>query len=454
MRNGVRWSRRVAAGISLSLVTLVATGTGAGAATAGLDSYSALASGTTLALSVKLPPALDSVLNIAKLSSNITERVSFSNATGQKNKQASSGSALGRVFQGTLDPLLLDVSRLVGYQGAKLPEAEQRMGVNQKAVAVDMAKVDVPAENPIVHVGVAEARAQSNRVGNAVFSSSRSTLLGVQVDLTSVLSASQIQSLLQPVIDTFDGTSSSPGLIGQINQALQPVEDTLNSTLGTKLDLALPKISTLLDKPLVSIGLIESISETGAKGLARTAHGLTRLANVDMLGGFIHADSIVIDAFAQIDGTAATAKATKATQRILGLRVGNNVINLNTNSLEVAGKTIELPTGTVSLFETALADLGFKASIGKRSTIAQPFHARSEASSLHLELAPKVLAAGNNALFAVTVDGPTALAEVAGANVLGAKFTPRTGVPSTLFWLAGPALFGLAIVVRRFALSR
>jgi hypothetical protein len=454
MRNGVRWSRRVAAGISLSLVTVVAMGTGAGAATTGLDSYSALGSGTTLALSVKLPTALDSILKVAKLSSDISERVSFSNATGQVSKTSSGGSALGRVFQGTLDPLLLDVSRLVGYTGAKLPEAEQRMGTNQKTVAVDMARVDIPAENPMVHVGVAEARAQSNRVGNVVYSTSRSTLLGVRVDLTSVLSNSQIQSLLKPVIDVFDGTGGSSGLINQINAALQPVEDSLNSTLGTKLDLALPKISTLLDKPLVNVGLIESISETGAKGLARTAHGVTRLANVDLLGGFIHADSIVTDAFAQIDGTLATAKATKATQRILGLRVGNNVINLNTNSLEVAGKTIELPTGTVSLFETALADLGFRASIGKRSTLAQPYHARSEASSLHLELAPKVLATGNSALFAVTLDGPTALAEVAGANVLGKTFTPRTGVTDRVFWLAGPALFGLAVLVRRFALSR
>ncbi|MHB8511745.1 MAG: hypothetical protein ACYDCC_06145, partial [Actinomycetota bacterium] len=47
------WVRRLAAGLALSTVAVVATGSGAGAA--GISTYSAQASGTTLALSVQLP---------------------------------------------------------------------------------------------------------------------------------------------------------------------------------------------------------------------------------------------------------------------------------------------------------------------------------------------------------------------------------------------------------------
>ncbi|MHB8513587.1 MAG: hypothetical protein ACYDCC_15635, partial [Actinomycetota bacterium] len=53
MRNGVSWNRRAAAFLALTVTVLVVTGSGAGAA--GISTYSAQASGTTLALSVQLP---------------------------------------------------------------------------------------------------------------------------------------------------------------------------------------------------------------------------------------------------------------------------------------------------------------------------------------------------------------------------------------------------------------
>ncbi|MGH2830301.1 MAG: hypothetical protein ACRDJM_07435, partial [Actinomycetota bacterium] len=49
----VRWTRRVTAAAALSAVALVVTGPGAGAA--GVETYNAQASGTTLSASVTLP---------------------------------------------------------------------------------------------------------------------------------------------------------------------------------------------------------------------------------------------------------------------------------------------------------------------------------------------------------------------------------------------------------------
>jgi len=426
---------------------------GPGAGAAGIDSYNAQASGTTLSLSVALPLGglLDGVLaNAGFKGGAITERISFSNATADvQSNAASKGTALGQVFFGTLDGVILQASRLVGYTKDKLPEAAARVD-GTRSEKNHLAAVDL---GPL-HIGVGEAEASAETVGRLVRTKSLSRLAGVKVDLASVLSQGAIADLLKPVLDILDGSAENPngGLVDSLNGLLGGVEDTLKQS-GLNVDLTIPEVRSLLNKPLVEVGIIESISETGFDGASRTARGITRLANVDLLGGFIHLDALNIESFASIDGTAAGAKAS-GIQRIVGLKIGGNVVNLNTGSLQVLGKTVALPADLTNLLNLTVDALGLKVAVAQKPQIIRSAtHARAAASSLHLELAPKI---GNTALFSIALDGPASVADVHGGSVLGVKEIriPTTGVSDHMLLVAGLMMLGLAVGARKLMVTR
>jgi hypothetical protein len=451
----VRWFRRITAATALSTLALVATGPGASAA---METYNAGASGTALSASVTLPglSALNAVLGNAGIRNNtISERISFSNATADVTASRSTGQALGQAFFGSLDPLLLQVSRLVGYTKDKLPEAAARVD-GTSSERNSLLAVDLPsAAAPLIHIGVAETEATAARVGKLVSTKSVARLAGIKVDLASVLSQGAIADLLRPLTDLLDGSSSNPngGLIDQLNGLLGGVETTLHSA-GVDVDLSVPEVRSLLSRPLVQVGIIESISETGYAGASRLARGITRLANIDLLGGFIHLDALNIESFASIDGTAAGAKAS-GVQRILGLKVGDNIVNLNAGSIQVLGRTIALPTDLTALLRTTVDALGLKVAVApKPQIIRTATHARAATSSLHLELAPRLL--GDTALFAVSLDGPASVADVRGGSVLGVREVriPTTGVGDHAMIVAGFLMLGVAIGARKFVLSR
>ncbi len=443
------WTRRLTASMALATVGILATGPGAGAA--GVDTYNAQAGGTALSVSVALPlgGALDGVLsNVGLKNGTISERISFSNATADVTKDRSTGSALGQAFFGTLDATLLQVSRLVGYSKDKLPEAAARVDGTAKDKS-EMAKLDV---GPL-HIGVAEVEATASRTNRLVSTRSYSNLAGIKVDLSSVLSDGAIAELLKPVTDLLDGSSSNPdgGLVDGLNKLLGGVEETLKQT-GVNVDLTIPEVKSLLNKPLLEVGIIESISETGFAGAARTARGITRLVNVNLLGGFIHLDAINIESFASIDGTAAGSKAS-GIQRIVGLKIGDNVVNLNTGSIQVLGKTVAMPADLTKLLNVTVDALGLKVAVAQKPQIIRTAtHARAAASSLHLELAPKI---GTTALFSIALDGPASVADVRGGSVLGVKEIkiPTTGVGDQAMLIGGLMLIGLAIGAKKFVLT-
>jgi len=455
MRNGVNRTRRAAAILSMAVTAVVVAGPGAGAA--GVDTYNGQASGTTLSLSVSLPlgDVVAGILGNAGIKGNtISERISFSNATADVTSTGSKGSALGQVFYGTLDPVILQVSRLVGYSKDKLPEVSSNV-TSASADGVADNKSDAIAAVNIgpLHIGVGEVESSAKRVGRLVSTKSVSRLAGIKVDLASVLSEGAVADLLKPVTDLLDGTGNQPGLVDQLNGLLGGVEETLKGA-GVDVDLTIPEIKTLLNKPLVNIGIIESISETGFDGASRLARGITRLANVDLLGGFIHLDAINIESFASIDGTVAGARAS-GIQRIVGLKIGDNIVNLNTGSIQVLGKTIAMPLELTKLLNVTVDALGLQVQVAQKPQIIRTAaHARAATSSLHVGLAPKLLSGAP--LFSVQLDGPASVADVRGGNVLGVKEVriPTTGVSDTAMLLVGMMLIGLAVGARKFVLSK
>jgi hypothetical protein len=439
---------------------LLVTGSGVGQAITlpKLSNYSAVGTGQVLGLKIQLPSALKPVLQAAGLSDVIDQRISFSRSIGQVDRAGNIGTGLGQMFEGTLNPILETIAqRALPKVVATLGKATNSLGVT--STHDSLLEVNVPDVAPIVHLGVAEVNAVStlkNITGGlkAIVSNSDSRLVGLKVTLPDVLTG-QLKTILQPVLDLTDAPG---GLIDTINGGLETVTQTVSDTLGIDVNLVLPKIEQLLTQPLVTVGVIETGSNTGFAGLARTAQGITRMANIDVFGAgdnaLVHIDSLSTDTAVSIDGTKGGAAAS-AVNKILGLKVLGNTLDLTKGALKINGKSFALPIDTVlEPLQQLLADtLGLKIDLLSSKHSATATHAFAEANTLKIALAPLNGALG----LAVELTGPGSMAEVSGSPV--EAFTPRaplptTGVPTTMYFVMGTALLGLTVLVRRFALAR
>jgi hypothetical protein len=451
MRKGVTGVRRLAAVLTVSLVTLLVTGTGAGAATTPrLVNFSSVGTGQVLGLHIQLPSALDPVLNAAGLSSKIDQIVSFSRSIGEIQKTTKVGTGLGQVMDGTLNPLLETIV------ARPLPKVFATLG---EAVKTDSI-LDTDIAN-LIKVGVMKVKAVSSLANGAdglkgVISHSESSILGLEVNLGSALT-SLLGNTLQPVVDQLNQVVSTVN--GGLNTLLNTVpqlKDVVN-TLGVNLQV--PSLTDILSRPLVKVGLINTESNTGLNGLTRTANGITSLANVYILGdsvqnAVVSIESLKTEAAVAIDGTKGGAVASAVTH-IAHLRVLGLDVDLTKDLLKVGNLSVPLTSvsGLTDSLNTLLTStLGLKIDLLSSSHDATATHAVASAKTLSISLAPL-----NGALGAVTLDGPLSMAEIAGSPVADKTFDrplPTTGVPTTAYFLAGPALIGGALLVRRFALSR
>ncbi len=455
MRKGVGRMRRIAAILSVTVVALMATGTGAGAVTAPklVNFPESVGKGQVLAINLQLPSVLSPVLSAAGLSNNIEQVISFSRSIGQADSAPQvlrAGSGLGQIMEGTLNPLLETIA------GRTLPKVFATLGEALKTDSLLSQDIGVEGVADLIHIGVMEVSAVSKLADvadglKAVISDSSARVLGLKVGLGSL--AGQLTSVLQPVLDL---TDKPGGLIDTINNGLQPVEDLVNDTLGTNLSLDLPKIAELLEQPLLSLGVIETESGTGLSGLARTARGVTRIANIDLLGSgdnaLVHIDSLESVANVALGGAAPVANAVN---KIIGLRVAGNQIDLTDSELIVGGRAFELPLLEVvkPLQELLGATLGLKIDVLGKTQEATATRAFAEANTLKIELAPLNGALG--LVLGITGPASSALVRANGPTVQDVSFPPlpTTGVPTTAYFLAGPALLGLAIRVRKYSLS-
>jgi len=458
MRKGVSGVRRLAAILSVSMVTVLVAGTGVGQAVTlpKLANYSAVGTGQVLNIHLQLPSALKPVLQAAGLSDVIDETVSFSRSIGQVDRVANVGTGLGQMFDGTLNPVLEQVSSTL--LGKKLPRVFASLGEVLKHDS--LAEINVPDVAPLIHVGVSEVNAVSklqNVAGGlkAVVSHADSRLVGLKVDLGQALT-SQLKSVLQPVLDI---TDKSGGLIDTINGGLDTVENAVSSTLGINVNLDLPKLEQLLSQPLVTIGVIETGSDTGFAGASRFAKGVTRMADIDLFGSgdnaLVHLDSLSTETAASIDGTKG-GSAASAVNHIVNLKILGNKLDLTKGALTINGKPFALPLGVLDGLQSLLKDtLGLNIDILGATHSATATHATAEANTLKISMAPQLL--GNPLGLALAITGPGSMADVQGSPV--ANFVPRaplptTGVPTTMYFVIGSALLGMTVLVRRFALSR
>ena len=461
MRRGVSGMRRLAAVLSVSTVMLFVAGTGVGQAATlpELSNYSAVGTGQVLNLHLQLPTALNTVLQAAGLSNVIDETVSFSRSIGEVARAGNVGTGLGQMFDGTLNPVLESVTKAT--LGKLLPKAFASLGdVAQHDSLAEINIPDTPGVPSIIHVGVSEVNAVSNlhtviRNLKAVVSHSDSKLVGLKIDLGQAI-VSQLTSLLQPVLNV---TDKAGGLIDTINSGLQTVSQTISSTLGIDVNLTLPKVEQLLSQPLASVGVIETASDTGFAGAARVAKGVTRMADVDLLGAgdsaLVHIDSLSTTTEAAIDGTKGGSSSSAVT-KIVGLKILGNAIDLTKDALTINGKSFALPIDTVlTPLTTLLKDtLGLNIELFKATHSATATHATAEANTLKISLTPLNGALG----LSLGLTGPGSMADVQGSPVKAftactAHCLPTTGVPTTMYYVLGATLLGATLLVRRFKFS-
>ena len=461
MRKGVSRTRRLVAVVAVSMVALLATGTGANAALPKLSvkNYMARANASVLDVNLALPSALNSVPSAVKIPNPIQQSISFSRALGQVDKLGDTGHGLGQMFDGSLNETLETLSTTL--LGKKLPKAFAPLASVEKLVHEDLAALDLGG---LIKVGVSDVNASStlSNLGNgvkAIKSVSDSKLLGVTVGLTADL-VNTLKGVLQPVLDLTDAPNT--GLIDTINGLLSPVEDLVESTLGVAVKLDLPKIGELLSQPLISIGLIETKSVTDFATGIRNASGFSRMVDVDLFGkgdnALVHIDALTTKTFAQVGDTASAAKAT-AIHEIAGLRVLDNEIGLlkgDQLAVSVNGKQLALPLNVMDQLNSLLFDtLGLKINVLGTEHSATASKAFAKARTIEVGIAPNI---AGNVLFDLSIAGPGSEVLAQGSTVQGKTFNPdipaTTGVSTNLYLLAGPALIGMAVLVRRFALSK
>jgi hypothetical protein len=459
------------------MVALLVTGTGAQASTAKpLSTISQVGEGSVLNLKLKLPTAVTSLLNTVlgaasiQLPDTIDETIAFSRSLGSRLPELTdnkvlknAGSGIGRMFQGTLDEKVLTpvVQTLFGAD-KHLPIAEAVLGTAKDDVTDSLAEINVPSAGAaLLHVGLMEVAAKSKPnalIANAVSSASSSKLLGVKVDLLPEVKT-LLKSLLTPLTNL---TDSAGGLIDTLNNSVLKQVEQIAAGLGLTVNLNLPKISDLIDRPLLSIDKIETSASTDAVGLARVAHGFSKITNINVFGtdasnALVHIDSLVSEASAQIDGTAGGAAAT-AIQKIVGVSVLDNELAVFNDHIQILGKTLPLPLNVVNDITSLVGGtLGLQIDVLKTSSTKTATFAQASSKTLHIGLHPTVPALSD--LIGLDLTLPSAFAEVGGAYVAGniipgpKGITHPTGVADSAFLLAGPLLLGLAIVVRRFSLA-
>jgi hypothetical protein len=472
MRKGVSKTRRLSAVVAVTMVAMLAMGTGANAALPkiSVQNYVAQANASVLDVKLALPTALTSVLGAAGIKNPISESISFSRALGQVDKLGDKGHGLGQMFDGTLNDTLETVS--TALLGKKLPKAFAPLGLVEKVVHEDLLALAIPdASAPLVKVGISEVNASSTLSkladGQRVIKSvSDSKLAGITVGLTAEL-VDTLKGVLQPVLDLTDAPNT--GLVDTLNGLLSPVEDLVETTLGVPVNLDLPKIGELLSQPLISIGLIETKSATDFASNVRNATGFSRMVDVDLFGkgenALVHIDALTTKTFAQVGVNAADRKAT-AIHEIAGLRVLNNTISLikgDQLAINVNGKEIAL-TDLAGINLDAVLDqlngllfdtLGLKINVLGTSKSVNATTSTAKARTIEVGIAPNI---AGNVLFDLSIAGPGsdvfAQANVIGPGKIPAAPHPTTGLATNAYLLAGPALIGMAVLVRRFALSK
>lgn len=477
MRKGVNGVRRITAILSVTMVALLATGTGAGAATVDLSRYSAVGTGKVLQVKLTLPKAVTDAVNTVlgtvsgslptgalSLPQTIDETIAYSQSIGGMVNNKVSGQSVGRMFYGTLDKTVLEpvVSAVFPERAGKgLPIAQAVLGEVEHAVD-SLANLAIPTEAPFINLGLMNVKADSTPVANtaAALSTGFSELANLRVEL-----APQIKELLQtvaePLTDLTDNT-----LIPQLNDLLGTVSDTLaDSPLGLEVNLQLPKIADLLDRPLLSIGKITTSSSTDAVGRLRNATGFSQVSNINIFGtnkdnALVHIDALTSEVEAAIDGTASGAKAT-AIQKIAGVSVLDNEIAIFNDKIKILNKEIPVSLESVTSVLNQVTGLvgetlGLSIKTFATDTEKSAFYSRASSQTLAISLHPQI--AGLGELLGLDIEAPSAVAEVAAA-VRGVSLPssdeplPTTGVPTTAFLLAGPALLGLAVLVRKYSLA-
>lgn len=472
-----------------------------------LNAWSGLANGDVIGLSIKLPAVVESALETLNLQGTIPGTISdtivTSRADAQWNflKPRAAGRGVAELLDtrnGTIGKALKDL--LV------IPRADVKVG--EEAVERAIAKIDAI---PGVELGAGEVAASArNSAVKVVDSSGDSSILNLKVTLGEILSVlpqgvqDQINAAIDSLLALLYGSDTNPepirdGVVGALQTQLDAAKEALKSSGvdvegATGLDLTIPEITRadLLEKPLISIGLIQSTSKvydgTGSLAGYKVAKARSLVKDISILGGLVHIEALIAEAGVATNGNAGEAKLFPPVQKVIGIRVGTNNITTDDptrlENIKINGQSIDLTKLGVpadvadaisGLYETLLRDvvgLQFTTPAVTQGIEEHPLRAQGvrqrafqNVTALNLRVAPlsePVLGQDLSQLAALlpTLNVKFSTANAAMSNVpLGDRrcisdCNPDTGVPTNLYVVFGPMLLGAAIVVKRFVLSK
>ncbi len=473
MKGNLRMVRRSAAAFMVALTMLVAAGTGAGAAsTVSLTNYTANSLAQSLQLKVDMPLLENTPLSTL---AHLNERISYSSALGQWIKTAKNpvkGDAVAQVYSGSLTPILASVLSGGDASAFKARQASTSSTdtVHTSAAKAltsnnQIARIALPdASKPIIDVGIGTQKTSAWHTATTATTKAFSSLASVDVRLNALQLNAGAAAALDSLMDTLNGTDSSDGLIDNINKQLKPLTGNL---------VQLNEVPDLSTVSILHVGVMESTSETVNSKIGRTlASGATELrqasaknvlGSVKILGNLVELDAVEVSAYASLDDRGGNAVAKPVT-RIVRLRVGgSDVIDLTTGTITLPTGTIQIPAELKGLLNNLVLNVaGIKIEALRNVAEKEANHAFASANSLRITVAPLTNPTNGKPVFSVVLQGPMAQAGVdtgivSGSSnkekVLGRKLT-RTGLNDTAYLILGPMLFGAAILVRRFSLSR
>ncbi|MBI4730170.1 MAG: hypothetical protein HY775_11860 [Acidobacteria bacterium] len=495
MRTGGKSVPRLMAVLVVSVVALGAA-LPASATKIPLDTWSGRAYGSAVELSIQLPAAIQGAFQTHDLSvPSFRDRVVSSTAEAQW-RWGEAGETIGHGIGE-----LLDSTGTIGAEvGDKAPRAEVKLG--EPDASGNMAKND---EVPGVSVGAGEVSASAKKLGAKVINSAgNARIANFRITLGDLLAQlpagrDEINGAIDSLLGVLYGGAANPtplegGVIGQLQVQLDAAKKALADNGAdlekvTGLVLRFPTITreNLIDRPLVSIESITSTSSVtdGAGDLAgykvTKARSVVKVAS--LLGGLVRIETLISEASVAVNGKPHQAKVLPAVQKVIGLTVGSNLVEIGDFSkltgIKINGKNVDLtklgvPAEVVAaisgLYETLLTDVvGLAVSVPAVSQGVEETLVRQKAhqyvTALNLRVAPLSQPVMGVDLSAVSAVLPTMDLKFSTANAEAGSTpldvlpkcvgvcNPVTGVPTNLAFVFGPALLGAAILLRRFALA-
>jgi hypothetical protein len=464
VKHNSRGARLTALALATGTLVVAATGSAGAAPVSVPDVFGGSAKGTAIHIEINLPVAIPA--GPLGTITGIVQDISLTEGLASKDVTKVASVAKAVLGNGTLAPLnLVSESSL---SGAKQSDSQSL--------------VAIPA-NPLISggVGTITSSVAPDNATSALTSTSRSTLLGLEVGLPALpelpvgLDLGALVDQLNATVDEVEGTVTgtvdtavstlndlSGGVTAPVAEEIKVVTDTLTNTLDNLQGV----VANLANNPsLLSIGLLESTNTITRKGSMVESKATSAVGDISALGGLVTLEAVKTESFSTANGLKGAAAADTLTT-VVGLKVAD-LLELDLTDKGLSGSLLgeALPAAAKDAVNTAigalngvLATAGVEIVYGKKtsSVAADGSTAASSSEGVGIVVNPPVLNLAKPLLAVQLVPAGTAVNAARLAKPVTPRVTtpgkrplPRTGAELPLFAVLGSGVAAAALVARR-----